>query len=186
MLLPSIDREHRRVETILEDDKTHKDANGAPDLTETARLFEGSMGICSIALTGLLILACFYTLYFGREFFLPIMLAFVFTFLFSPIVRALKKVHIPEFLGAALVIVGSLASLGFIGYELSGPLSEWMEKAPEVAKKLEGQLRNLKKPVDKVTKAGEQVQELTKLSAEDKPPQRVELKQPSFWDGLFS
>ncbi len=175
------------MENILEHNQTGADTNGNPDLTETARMFEGSMGIRSIALTGLLILACFYTLYFGREFFLPIMLAFVFTFLFSPIVRALKKMHIPEFLGAAIVIVGSLASLGFIGYKLSGPLSEWMDKAPEVAKKLEGQLRNLKKPVDKVTKAGEQVQELTKLSAEDKkPPQRVELKQPGFGDGLFS
>jgi predicted PurR-regulated permease PerM len=175
------------VETILEQSEIATDPNKKPDLTETARMLEGSMGIRSIALTGLFILACFYTLYFGREFFLPIMLAFVFTFLLRPIVRALKAIHIPEHLGAALVIIGSLTIVGFAGYELSGPLSQWMEKAPEVGQKLQGHLRGLKKPVEKITQAGEQVQELTKVGAEEKkPPQKVELKQPGFGDGLFS
>ncbi|MDQ6758273.1 MAG: AI-2E family transporter [Acidobacteriota bacterium] len=175
------------METTLQDKPPVAVADGKPDVTATARLFEGSMGIRSIALTGLFILACFYTLYFGREFFLPISLAFVFTFLLSPIVRALKTVHIPESLGAALVILGCLGSLGFIGYELSGPLTEWMEKAPEISQKLQGHLRNLKKPVEKITQAGEQVQELAKVGAEEKkPPQRVELKQAGFGDGLFS
>ncbi len=187
MLQSSIDKERRPVETTLQDKPPVAASDGKPDITETARLFEGSMGIRSIALTGLFILACFYTLYFGREFFLPISLAFVFTFLLSPIVRALKTVHIPESLGAALVILGCLGSLGFIGYELSGPLTEWMEKAPEISQKLQGHLRNLKKPVEKITQAGEQVQELAKVGAEEKkPPQRVELKQAGFGDGLFS
>ena len=187
MISSSINREDRRLQTTVDDQEAAPDSNPNPDLSATARLFEGAMGIRSIALTGLFILACFYTLYFGREFFLPITLAFVFTFLLSPIVRTLKRLHIPEYLGAAVVILGSLTALGFIGYELSGPVSEWMDKAPDVAQKLQGHLRNLKKPVDKVTKAGEQVQEITKLGVEDKkPPQRVELKQPGFGDGLFS
>ena len=53
----------------------------------------------SFALTGLFLLALFYTLYFGRAFFLPIVLALLLNFLLSPVVRGLKKIHIPEAAG---------------------------------------------------------------------------------------
>lgn len=177
----------KRVESLLEHTEIPSEPLKKPDIEETARLFESSTSVRSIALTGLFILACFYTLYFARGFFLPIILAFVFTFLLSPMVRTLKRVHIPEYLGAALVIVGSFAVIGFIGYELSGPVSEWMGKAPEVGKKLQNGLRDLKKPVEQVTQAGEQVKQLAKIGPDDKrPPQKVELKQPGMMDGLFS
>lgn len=150
-------------------------------------MLEKSTAVRSIALTGLFILACFYTVYFGRAFFLPIVLAFVFTFLLSPIVRTLKAMRIPEFLGAALVIIACLSVIGLAVYELSGPIAVWMAKAPEVGRKLDSGLRNLKRPVEQVTKAGEQVQQLTKIGPDDKkPPQKVELKEPGMLNGLFS
>lgn len=173
--------------SILEESIRENGPAKQPDLTETARLFEGSMGIRSIALTGLFIFACFYTLYFAREFFLPVVLAIVFMFLLNPVVRALKRMHIPEFIGAALVIVGLFAFVGLIGYQLSGPLTEWLQKAPDIGQKLQNGIRNVKKPVEQVSKAGEQVQKLTSISPEgQKPPQRVEIKQPGLLDGLFS
>ena len=57
---------------------------------------QGPFGIRSLALTGLFILAAFYTLYFGRAFFLPIVLALLLNFLLSPVVRGLKKLRIPN------------------------------------------------------------------------------------------
>src|SRR5438067_2114657 len=124
------------------------------------------MGIRSIALTGLFIFACFYTLYFAREFFLLIVLAIVFMFLLNPVVRAMKKIRIPEFVGAAVVIIGMFAFVGFVGYKLSGPLTEWLRKAPEIGQKLQDGIRNFKKPVEQVSKAGEQVEKLTSISTE--------------------
>jgi hypothetical protein len=46
------------------------DSSSAHKLTlaDMARVFEGPLGIRSISLTGLFILACFYTLYFARNF----------------------------------------------------------------------------------------------------------------------
>ncbi|HYX23300.1 MAG TPA: AI-2E family transporter, partial [Thermoanaerobaculia bacterium] len=66
-----------------------------PDIKKLRDLLEGPFGVKSLALTGLLVLAAFYTLYFGREFFLPIILALLLSFLLSPIVRFMKKLHIP-------------------------------------------------------------------------------------------
>lgn len=158
-----------------------------PDLEDTVRLFSGPLGIRSIALTGLFIFACFYTLYFAREFFLPIVLAIVFMFLLNPLVRMLKRIRIPEFVGAALVIVALFTLIGFVGYKLSGPLTEWLQKAPEIGQKLQDGIRSFKKPVEQVSKAGEQVEKLTSISPEgQKPPPKVELKQPGVLDGLFS
>lgn len=74
-----------------------------PDIHRLYDLLQGPLGIRSIALTGLFILALFYTLYLGRSFFLPIVLALMLSFLLSPVVRWLKKIRIPEALGAALV-----------------------------------------------------------------------------------
>jgi hypothetical protein len=67
-----------------------------PTLADTARLFEGPFGIRSISLTGLFVLACFHTLYFARDFFLPVTVAIVLMFLLTPLIRTLKRLGIPE------------------------------------------------------------------------------------------
>ena len=61
-----------------------------------------------VAITGLFVLAVLYTLFFARAFLLPIVLAVLLDFLLSPIIRALKRVRIPEPLGAALVLLALL------------------------------------------------------------------------------
>jgi predicted PurR-regulated permease PerM len=176
-----------RVKSLVEESVAGTGAAKKPDLENTARLFGGPRGVRSIALTGLFIFACFYTLYFARDFFLPIVLAIVLMFLLNPVVRALKRIRIPEFIGAALIIVALFAFVSFIGYKLSGPLTEWLRKAPEIGQKLQDGIRNFKKPVEQASRAGEQVQNLTSISPEgQKPPQRVEIKPPGLLDGLFS
>ena len=58
------------------------------------------VGVRALALTGLFVLGCFYTLYFAQDFFIPIVLALVFSFLLSPAVRALNRVRIPLVIGS--------------------------------------------------------------------------------------
>ena len=158
-----------------------------PNLEDTARLFEGPLGIRSLSLTGLFVLACFYTLYFGRDFFLPVMLALVFNFLLAPVVRALKKARIPRGIGSALVIVAACALVGFLTSEFSGPLSAWLEKIPETGAELQAKARPLRRYFDRVAAVSEQVEKLTKLqSANKNEPQKVELKQSSLLDAVFS
>ena len=65
-----------------------------------------------MAITGLFVLATLYTLYFARAFLLPITLAVLLDFLLSPVIRALKRLRVPEPLGAALVVASLLGALG--------------------------------------------------------------------------
>src|SRR5882724_12358271 len=65
----------------------------------------------SAALSGLLFVGVLYTLYFARALVVPIVLAVLLDFLLKPLVRALRRVGIPEAAGAAIVVLGSLGSV---------------------------------------------------------------------------
>ena len=135
-----------------------------PNLKKLRDLLEGPFGVKSLALTGLFILALFYTLYFGRAFFLPIVLSLLLSFLWSPVVRGLKKFHIPEALSAALIVLGMLGLLGFGIVQLATPAYEWMGKAPQSLRKIESRIRDLKRPVQTMSQATQQVENITKAA----------------------
>lgn len=157
----------------------------APD--KNAKLVRGPFGIRSISLTGLFILACFYTLYFARDFFLPVMVAIIFNFLLGPVVRALRGFRIPSPIGSAVVIASFLAVFSLLSFQLAGPLAEWLSRVPETGARLQAKIEPLKKSVEKVATTSEQVERLMTLRAERrKALQSVELKQTSLLDVLFS
>ena len=158
-----------------------------PNLEDTARLFEGPLGIRSLALTGLFILACFYTLYFARDFFLPVTLAIVFMFLLTPLIRVLKRARIPEALGSAIVIATVAVGIGFLFFELSGPLTEWLEKAPEIGAKLQVKAQPLEQYFAKISNTSQQLDKLTTTAVATKDaPRQVELKKTSLFDNVLS
>jgi len=86
--------------------------------------FPVRVDIRSVALTGLFMLAVFYTLYFGRSFIVPLVLALLLSFLFNPLVRRLKRAHIPESVTAAAIVLALVSTVGYAAYALSGPASE--------------------------------------------------------------
>ena len=156
-----------------------------PNLRRLRDAMQGPFGIRSLALTGLLILAAFYTLYFGRAFFLPIVLALLLNSLLSPVVRGLRRLRIPNALGAALVVFGVLGGLGWGVYELSGPAYEWAQKAPQTMRRLERKLREFKKPVQTMSKATEQVEKITQVGGRQ-PAQTVQVTTETLGERMFS
>jgi predicted PurR-regulated permease PerM len=156
-----------------------------PDLKKLRDLIQGPFGIRSLALTGLFVLAAFYTLYFARAFFLPIVLALLLSFLLSPVVRGLKKLHIPNALGAGLVVFGLLGSLGLGIYELAGPAYEWAQQAPRQLRRLERKLAEFKKPVQTMSKATQQVEKITQVGA-GQEPRKVEVQTETLGERMFS
>ncbi|HSF48635.1 MAG TPA: hypothetical protein VLA73_09755, partial [Burkholderiales bacterium] len=62
-----------------------------------------------VVLTGLFVLAMFYTLYFARAVLLPLVLAVLFALILWPAVAALKRLRLPEPVGAAFVLAALLS-----------------------------------------------------------------------------
>lgn len=91
----------------------------------------------------------------GREFFIPIALALCFQALLTPLVRGLGRLRIPAPAGAAIVVLGALAVLVVGGWALSGPASKWVDKAPSNIATARRKLRELGRPLDRLTAAAE-------------------------------
>jgi len=161
------------------------EAGGAveqPDLNKLGQALH-RIEVRSIAITGLFVLAVLYTLYFARAFLLPIVLAILLDFLLSPVIRTLKRARIPEPLGGALVLLALLGAVSIVGYSLAEPARQWVARAPESLQKVESRLRDLRRPVEQVTRTAEQVEAATEV--EKGGPQEVVLRGPRLSERLF-
>jgi predicted PurR-regulated permease PerM len=107
----------------------------------------------SIALTVIALILTVAALHMGRDFFLPVVLALTFHALFRPVVRKLERLHIPTAIGAALVVLGGLGVAVAGGWALSGPVSRWVNKAPESLRTARTKLRTIGRPIDRLTEA---------------------------------
>src|SRR3954451_20968053 len=85
----------------------------APKRVRLSELLHKKFDIRSVALTGLFILAIFYTMYFMRAVLLPLVLALLLSYLLRPVVRALARVRIPPPFSAAVMLIGLLALIGY-------------------------------------------------------------------------
>ncbi len=139
----------------------------------------------SLAVTGLLVLALFYTLYFARPVLLPLVLALLLNFLLAPAVRGLKRLRVPEPVGAGLVILGFVGAVAAGGYQLSAPAAEWVERAPESLRRIEYKLRDLRRPMEQVSRATQEVRDLARIGEEGNE-RTVAVARPTLTDTLLS
>jgi predicted PurR-regulated permease PerM len=165
--------------------ETPPEERARPNIKKLRDILQGPLGVRSLALSGLFILAAFYTLYLARSFILPIVLAVLLNFLLSPVVRGLNKLRIPNALGAALVVFGVVGGVAWGVYELSGPAYQWAQEAPRSLRKIERRLREFKKPVQTMSKATEQVEKITQVGG-GRTPQRVEVQTETLGERMFS
>ncbi|MFZ0389791.1 MAG: AI-2E family transporter [Calditrichia bacterium] len=160
----------------------HNNESGEPKKVE---IDIHSIDIRKTALAGLLLISIFYTLYFAKSFFMPIVLAVLLSWMLQPVVRILKRFHIPDALGGALILLMVAVLLGYSVFKLSGPASKWAQSVPQNFRKVEGKLLSFRKPMQEVSKAAEELGKITQLNEEEKT-QEVQLKEKSFADTLLS
>jgi predicted PurR-regulated permease PerM len=154
-----------------------------PDLARTGAALDNSRAL-SGGVTVLAVLAVLYTLYFARDFLIPITFAVLLSFVLSPLVRALARVHVRPPLGAALVIVALLGGVGAGVYELAGPVQTWVGGAPATLTTARGKLRRLLRPLERVQRTAEQVQSAATVTGTPKPP-TVVVQGPTLLQRVF-
>jgi predicted PurR-regulated permease PerM len=101
----------------------------------------------SLALTGLFILAVFYTVYFMRSVLLPLVLALPLSYLLRPIVRTFARVRIMPPVGAALVLLSLVGAIAHAVSFLAMPAAAWIEKTPYSLQQVQWKLVPLKRPI---------------------------------------
>ena len=123
-----------------------------PDVSKTVAGPRGR----SVEATLLTVLAILYTLYFAREFLIPIVFALLLNFLLSPLIRLMGRWKIPAPASAAIIVVALVSGIGGGAYQLAGPAQRWALTAPQSFTKAQGKLRRIIRPVEQVSKNVEQ------------------------------
>lgn len=155
--------------------------NHIPETTELGEVFKEHLNIRSISISGLFLLAVFYTLYLARAVFIPIFFAIILKLLLAPAVDALKRLRIPQALGSAVVIIALLAVISVSFYIFYQPAADWIERTPQSLRKVEQKLRFIKGPVEKVSEATKSMEKITDVGpkSEDEEARLLESSPPA-------
>lgn len=157
---------HTRETSDATQDGNGDDRRESPLRTRIVDLLRKPFDIRSLALTGLFILAVFYTIYFIRGVLLPLVLALLLSYLLRPIIRALARVKIAPPLGSAIVLIALIGVLACGISMLAAPVASWVEKAPYSMQQLQRKLMPLRQPMQKMAQASGAIE---KLATPDNP-----------------
>jgi predicted PurR-regulated permease PerM len=163
------------------------DERGAERVASRARLriaelMQRPFGVQSISLTGLFILAVFYTIYFMRSILLPVVLALLISYLLRPIVRGLAQLKVPLPVSAAFILIGFLALVAYGISALTAPTIGWLQKAPAGLAELQHKLLPVKRSITQVTQATGEIEKLASAGGETKS---VEVKRHPITEMFF-
>jgi len=178
MALPSV---NEKLRTDVSDEQEARKVASRARL-RIAELLQRPLGVQSISLTGLFILALFYTIYFMRSILLPIVLALLLSYLLRPIVRGFARLKIPLPVGATLILVGLLLLVGYGISALATPTAGWLQKAPAGFTELQRKLLPVKKSVARVAQATGEIEKLASTNTETKA---VEVKKHPITEMFF-
>ena len=114
---------------------------------------------------------------YAREFLMPVALAFLLALVFTPVRRFLDRRGIPSGLSAVLIVGGLLAIVVAGMLVLSGPVSDWIARAPSIFSDLQAKMHALRGVASTVAEVGNQVDNITK-GPTGSPVPEVVVKQP--------
>ncbi|HET6196082.1 MAG TPA: AI-2E family transporter, partial [Acetobacteraceae bacterium] len=141
--------------------------------------------IRSAALTVLAALAIVLVLQYAQAMIIPIVLGVLISYALEPIVRRLERWRIPRALAAAVVLVGVVASSGWLIYGLRSEASAIVEQLPQAARRLRQSLENDRPTaataIQQVQKAATELEKAANAAAPPPPPsgvQRVQVETP--------
>ncbi|HWV20415.1 MAG TPA: AI-2E family transporter [Devosia sp.] len=121
------------------------------------RVLDNAARLSVVAIGAVVLL---FVLQAGQMFLAPVTLAIVIGLMFGPVADRLEAVGVPPALSAGVVVLlllGIIAA-GIVAFAL--PLSEWVARAPLIWEKLQGQLANLREPLESFSQFQSQLSEV--------------------------
>ncbi|MFY1709344.1 AI-2E family transporter [Tritonibacter scottomollicae] len=116
-------------------------------------------------------------LFFAKDVVLPFALGMLIALTLSPLTRGVARYGVPPIVSAVcLILAVALTTAGGL-YLLSGPVSEWIDQAPQVRLELENRLRDISASLETVREASERVEDIAE-AAKDNDVLKVAIDQP--------
>jgi len=128
-------------------------------------------------LIGVFVFMSIYALYFARDFFMPVVLAFMLALTLTPIVRFLRRRGVPEAVSATSLVLLSTALIVATGYFMSGPAVALINDAPAIGRRLTERLAEIRHPFERFMEISSQVDKVADTASEP-GVQKVVIAQP--------
>ncbi|MCW5722097.1 MAG: AI-2E family transporter [Devosia sp.] len=113
-----------------------------------------------LAMVGVGLVVMLFVLQTAQVFLAPVTLAIVIGLMFGPVADRVEAWGVPPALSAAIVVLLLLGVIALGVTLFAVPLSEWVQRAPLIWEKLQGQLANFREPLESV---GEFQSQLTSI-----------------------
>ncbi len=168
----------------MQNSKMNRIEEESPPLPETVKNALSWPDHVRFSVTGLFVLAVFYTLHFAADFILPVVLALLMSLLLLPFVRFLRKAGIPEGFGSAVAIIALVVLLLGLGSLITRPLAAFVGDFPLNLAKIRDRIAFLSGPLTEIAAASKQVEQL--MPSNQGTVGLVALKEQSLLQILFS
>ncbi|GHC67298.1 AI-2E family transporter [Limoniibacter endophyticus] len=129
---------------------------------------------------GLFMIALCAALYFARDFFMPVTLAFLLALTLTPIVRFLGRHGIPAAVSALVIVLFSLVLVSMAAWALSGPIISLIQDGPEMGRKLAVRLEEMRTPFTPLLRIAEELERISAAGSPDDTAPTVQVRQPGF------
>ena len=160
-----------------------------PDADVPAVLLVSTVDVRSASLLVLAVLGILFMLHWAASVLVPLLLGLTFSYALAPLVNRLHGFRVPRALGAALVVLGLLGSIGTTAWVLSDDATQFIESLPESAQKIRQAARAKRyqpeSAIDKVQKAATELEKAATESRAAAPVAargvtRVQIERPQF------
>ena len=128
------------------------------------------------AIVGIFLIMAFAAIAAGRDFLMPVTLAVLLFFVFTPLRRLARRRGIPDGMTATAVTMGLVVAVALIGLGASGPVNQATRNLPTIKVRLEQKFGELRESFKELQQAAQQIEDVqnTGVPGEAVPTLRVE------------
>lgn len=123
-----------------------------------------AIDVRNAALTVLAVIAVVLLLQYAQAMVIPIVLGILISYALEPIVKALERIHVPRVIGAALVLLALVGSVGWLLYGLRDEGNVIVRQLPEAAHRLRERFEKKPRPVSAIQQVQKAASELEKAA----------------------
>lgn len=106
----------------------------------------------------------------GSALLIPITVSILLSLLLGPLVRWFRKRGVPEWIGAAVLVFGTIGLLGTGAGLLAGPAADWVQQSPATLSQVEAKIRRLIRPFSAMQKTAQRVEQAATAPDASAPP----------------
>lgn len=129
---------------------------------------EKTRGVANWAVIGIFLILVFSAIAAARDFMMPVTMALLLFFVFTPLRRFALRRGVPEWITALGVTIGILALVGIIALAASGPINKAAANMPTISSQLEEKFQGLRESFRGLEEAAEKIDEAQEVDeAED-------------------